>query len=56
MSGATDPAKAFTRRGTLIQRDDGGRAGVLHHFNSKADRIQVNGGVRHIARSMLSVD
>lgn len=55
----------------LIIRDDGGswdlgypnawvtdegRIGVIYYFNSKDDRIKVNGGVRHIARSIFSVD
>lgn len=55
----------------LIVRDDGGswdlgypnawvtddgRIGVLYYFNSRNDRIQVNGGVRHIARSLFSID
>jgi hypothetical protein len=57
--------------GELIVRDDGGswdlgypnawvtddgKVGVLYYFNSRNDRIQVNGGVRHIARSIFSVD
>jgi hypothetical protein len=55
----------------LIVRDDGGswdlgypnawetedgRIGVLYYFNSKDDKVQVNGGVRHICRSIFSVD
>lgn len=55
----------------LIVRDDGGswdvgypnawatddgRVGVLYYFNSKNDKVQANGGVRHIARSLFSVD
>lgn len=55
----------------LIVREDGGswdlgypnawampdgRVGVLYYFNSKDDRVQVNGGVRHIARSIFSID
>lgn len=55
----------------LIVRDDGGswdvgypnawvtddgKVGVIYYFNSKDDRIKVNGGVRHIARSIFSVD
>ncbi len=55
----------------LIVRDDGGswdlgypnawatddgKVGVIYYFNSKDDPVQVNGGVRHIARSIFSVD
>lgn len=55
----------------LIVRDDGGswdlgypnawvtdegNVGVIYYFNSKDDPVQVNGGVRHIARSIFSVD
>ena len=55
----------------LIVRDDGGswdlgypnawptddgRVGVLYYFNSRNDPMQVNGGRRHIARSIFSVD
>ncbi len=55
----------------LIVRDDGGswdlgypnawatddgRVGVLYYFNAAADPRQVNGGVRHIARSIFSID
>lgn len=55
----------------LIIRDDGGswdlgypnawvtedgKVGVLYYFNSNHDRINVNGGVRHIERSIFSVD
>jgi hypothetical protein len=55
----------------LIVRDDGGswdlgypnawltddgKVGVIYYFNSKDDRIKVNGGVRHIARSIFSID
>jgi hypothetical protein len=54
----------------LIIRDDGGswdlgypnawqvekgRIGVIYYFNSKNDPVQVNGGKRHIARSIFSV-
>jgi hypothetical protein len=35
---------------------DDGKVGVIYYFNSKDDRIQANGGVRHIARSIFSVD
>ncbi len=35
---------------------DDGKIGVLYYFNSKDDEIQANGGVRHIARSIFSVD
>jgi len=55
----------------LIVRDDGGswdmgypnawetddgRIGALYYFNSKDDPVQVNGGVRHIQRSIFSID
>lgn len=55
----------------LIVRDDGGswdlgypnawetddgKIGALYYFNSKHDPVQVNGGVRHIQRSIFSVD
>ncbi len=55
----------------LIVRDDGGswdlgypnawvtddgKIGVIYYFNSKDDKVQVNGGVRHICRSIFSVD
>lgn len=55
----------------LIVRDDGGswdlgypnawvtddgKVGVIYYFNSKDDKVQVNGGVRHICRSIFSVD
>jgi hypothetical protein len=55
----------------LIVRDDGGswdlgypnawvtddgKVGVIYYFNSKDDKVQVNGGVRHIQRSIFSVD
>jgi hypothetical protein len=55
----------------LIIRDDGGswdlgypnawempdgKIGAIYYFNSKDDRIQANGGVRHIVRSIFSVD
>ncbi len=55
----------------LIVRDDGGswdlgypnawltddgKVGVIYYFNSKDDPIQANGGVRHIVRSIFSVD
>ncbi len=35
---------------------DDGKVGVLYYFNSKNDRVNVNGGVRHIVRSIFSVD
>lgn len=35
---------------------DDGKVGVIYYFNSKDDKIQVNGGVRHICRSIFSVD
>ncbi|MEH3105802.1 MAG: sialidase family protein [Sphingomonas fennica] len=55
----------------LIVRDDGGswdlgypnawatddgRIGAIYYFNQANDRIQANGGVRHIARSIFSID
>lgn len=55
----------------IIVRDDGGswdlgdptaieaepgRILTIYYFNSRSDRIQNNGGVRHIARSFFSVD
>ncbi|MXO67094.1 sialidase family protein [Altericroceibacterium endophyticum] len=55
----------------LIIRDDGGswdlgypnawvagdgQVGTLYYFNSKNDRVKANGGVRHIARSIFSID
>ena len=55
----------------LIVRDDGGswdlgypnawvtddgKVGVIYYFNSKDDPVQVNGGKRHIQRSIFSVD
>jgi hypothetical protein len=55
----------------LIIRDDGGswdlgygdawempdgKIGVIYYLNSKNDRIKVNGGVRHICRSIFSID
>lgn len=55
----------------IVVRDDGGswdlgypnaiEAGpgkimVVYYFNSRNDRIQANGGVRHIARSIFNVD
>ena len=55
----------------LIVRDDGGswdlgypnawetddgKIGVLYYFNSKDDPVQVNGGVRHIQRSIFAID
>ncbi len=55
----------------LIVRDDGGswdlgypnawemddgRICTTYYFNSRDDRIQVNGGVRHVQRSIFSVD
>ncbi len=57
--------------GELIVRDDGGswdlgypnawvtqdgKVGVIYYFNSKDDPVQVNGGKRHIQRSIFSVD
>jgi hypothetical protein len=55
----------------LIVRDDGGswdlgypnawetddgKIGTIYYFNSKDDPVQVNGGVRHIVRSIFSID
>ena len=55
----------------LIVRDDGGswdlgypnawetddgKIGTIYYFNSKNDPVQVNGGVRHICRSIFSID
>ena len=55
----------------LIIRDDGGswdlgypnawvvddkHVGAIYYFNSKDDRVKANGGVRHIARSIFSID
>ncbi|MGX7893937.1 sialidase family protein [Tsuneonella sp. HG222] len=55
----------------LIVRDDGGswdlgypnawemddgRIGAIYYFNSKDDKLQVNGGVRHVQRSIFSID
>ena len=55
----------------IIVRDDGGswdlgypnswyagdgQIGTLYYFNSKADKVKANGGVRHIARSIFSID
>ena len=33
-----------------------GKVGVLYYFNSKDDSVKANGGVRHIARSIFSID
>lgn len=35
---------------------DDGKVGVLYYFNSKDDKVQANGGVRHICRSIFSVE
>jgi hypothetical protein len=35
---------------------DDGRIGALYYFNSKDDPVQANGGVRHIQRSIFSID
>lgn len=35
---------------------DDGKVGVIYYINLKNDRINVNGGVRHIERSIFSVD
>jgi hypothetical protein len=55
----------------IVLRDDGGswdlgypnaieaepgKVMVIYYFNSKHDRIQANGGVRHIARTLFTVD
>ncbi len=31
---------------------DDGRIGTIYYFNSKDDEVQVNGGVRHVQRSI----
>ena len=64
-----DDGKTWGRE--LIIRDDGGswdmgypnawetedgKIGALYYFNSKDDPVQVNGGVRHIQRSIFSID
>jgi hypothetical protein len=33
-----------------------GEVGVLYYFNSRDDAVKANGGVRHIARSIFSID
>ena len=33
-----------------------GICSVLYYFNSKDDKVQANGGVRHIQRSIFSID
>lgn len=55
----------------IIVRDDGGswdlgypnafevepgKIGAIYYFNSAGDAVQANGGVRHISRSIFSVD
>ena len=55
----------------IVVRDDGGswdlgypnawpmedgKIGVIYYFNSKDDPLQANGGVRHIARTIFSID
>lgn len=35
---------------------DDGKVGVIYYFNSKDDPVQVNGGKRHIQRSIFSID
>jgi hypothetical protein len=55
----------------IVVRDDGGSwdvgypnswyagdgmIGTLYYFNSKFDKVQANGGVRHIQRSLFSID
>jgi hypothetical protein len=55
----------------IVLRDDGGswdlgypnaietepgKIAAIYYFNSKNDRIQANGGVRHIARTIFTVD
>lgn len=64
-----DGGKTWGRE--LIIRDDGGswdmgypnawetedgKIGALYYFNSKDDPVQVNGGIRHIQRSIFSID
>jgi len=34
----------------------GKTVGTLYYFNSKDDPIQANGGVRHIERSIFTID
>jgi len=34
----------------------GGKVGALYYFNSKHDPVQANGGIRHIQRSIFSID
>ena len=63
--------EGVTWGGELIIRDDGGswdlgypnawemddgRICAIYYFNSKDDEIQVNGGVRHVQRSIFSID
>lgn len=33
-----------------------GMVGTLYYFNSKDDKVQANGGVRHVQRSIFSID
>ncbi len=62
--------EGLTWGGELIVRDDGGswdlgypnawevapgQVGCIYYFNSKDDPLQVNGGKRHIARSIFTV-
>lgn len=35
---------------------DDGRICTIYYFNSRDDKIQVNGGVRHVQRSIFSID
>ena len=64
-----DGGKTWWRE--LIVRDDGGswdlgypnawlvdddHVGVLYYFNSKNDSVKANGGVRHVARSIFSLE
>ena len=35
---------------------DGNTVGTLYYFNSKDDPVQANGGVRHIQRSLFTID
>ena len=64
-----DGGKTWGRE--FILRDDGGSwdlgypnswlvddntIGTLYYFNSKDDKIQANGGVRHVQRSIFSID
>ncbi|WP_336977692.1 hypothetical protein [Altererythrobacter fulvus] len=68
---AQKPRHGGRKSPEIIVRDDGGSwdlgypnswyagdgmVGTLYYFNSKHDKIQAGGGVRHIARSIFSID